>query len=40
MLKDLKTILTRPSSSMLEDAFGVVTLFVLLFAGLHLPVFS
>jgi hypothetical protein len=37
MLKEVKTVLARSSHTMIEDALGVVTLFVLLIAGLNLP---
>ena len=37
MLKDVKTVLARSSQTVIEDALGVVTLFVLLIAGLNLP---
>jgi hypothetical protein len=37
MLKDVKAVLARSSQTVIEDALGVVTLFVLLFAGLNLP---
>jgi hypothetical protein len=37
MLNDLKTTLARCAPTMIEDAFGVVALFALLIAGLHLP---
>lgn len=37
MLKEAGTVLARSPRAVLEDALGVVTLFVLLIAGLHLP---
>jgi len=37
MLNDLKSILSRSSDTLLEDALGVVSLFTLLVAGLYLP---
>ncbi|MEY3309135.1 MAG: hypothetical protein RLZZ413_3173 [Pseudomonadota bacterium] len=37
MLKEVKTALARSSHTVIEDALGVVTLFVLLIAGLNLP---
>jgi hypothetical protein len=37
MLKEVKTVLARSSHTVIEDALGVVTLFVLLIAGLNLP---
>ena len=37
MLKEVKTVLARSSHTMIEAALGVVTLFVLLIAGLNLP---
>jgi hypothetical protein len=36
MLKEVKTVLARSSATVAEDALGVVTLFVLLIAGLSL----
>lgn len=36
MLQELKDILVRSEASVLADALGVVSLFVLLFAGLSL----
>ena len=36
MLKEVKTVLALSSHTMIEDALGVVTLFVLLIAGLNL----
>ena len=36
MLKELKDILARSQATLLEDALGVISLFVLLFAGLSL----
>jgi len=39
MLKDVRTVLARSSHTVIEDALGVVTLFVLLIAGLNLPQF-
>jgi hypothetical protein len=40
MIKRLKSARAESSFTVVEDALGVITLFVLLFAGLHLPVFS
>ena len=37
MLNDLKSILSRSSDTLLEDALGVASLFTLLVAGLYLP---
>jgi hypothetical protein len=37
MLKEAGTVLARSPRAVCEDALGVVTLFVLLIAGLHLP---
>ena len=39
MLNDLKSTLSRCAPTLAEDALGVVTLFTLLIAGLHLPFF-
>ena len=36
MFAEIKTILSRSSPAFLEDAFGVASLFLLLFAGLTL----
>ena len=36
MFVEIKSILSRSSSTFLEDAFGVASLFLLLFAGLTL----
>lgn len=36
MLKELKEIFARSHATLLEDALGVISLFVLLFAGLSL----
>ncbi len=41
MLNDLKTALTDSYPTLIQDAFGVLTLFALLVAGLHLvPVYA
>jgi hypothetical protein len=40
LLNDLKAVLSRSSLTIAEDALGVVALFILLVAGLHLPVFA
>ena len=40
MLDDVKAALARSPATLLEDLAGVVTLFALLVAGLHLPLFS
>ena len=40
MLKEIRTVLARSSATIAEDALGVVTLFVLLIAGLNLPLFA
>jgi hypothetical protein len=40
MLNDLKSALLRSTPTLAEDALGVVTLFALLIAGLHLPFFA
>ncbi len=37
MLKEAGTVLARSPRAVFEDALGVMTLFVLLIAGLHLP---
>jgi hypothetical protein len=37
MIAQFKAIVTRSSDTLLEDAIGVASLFVLLFAGLSLP---
>ncbi|MGB8811987.1 MAG: hypothetical protein WCC57_02275 [Paracoccaceae bacterium] len=37
MLNELKSILSRSSDTLIEDALGVVSLFTLLIAGLYLP---
>ncbi len=39
MLSDIKTVLVRSSSTLAEDAIGVVALFALLIAGLNIPHF-
>ena len=39
-LEEVKDALARSSANVIEDALGVVTLFVLLFAGLNLPLFT
>lgn len=36
MFNQIKEILTRPQTPLLEDGLGAATLFVLLFAGLTL----
>ncbi len=36
MLKEVKAIFARSSSTLIEDAIGTVAIFTLLFAGLHL----
>ena len=36
MLQELKDILARAEASLMADALGVISLFVLLFAGLSL----
>jgi hypothetical protein len=36
MLNDLKDVLARARLTAIEDGAGVVALFVILFAGLHL----
>ena len=36
MLQELKDILARSKASLVADALGVISLFVLLFAGLSL----
>jgi hypothetical protein len=40
MLDDVKAALARSPATLVEDLAGVVTLFALLVAGLHLPLFS
>ena len=40
MIDDVKTVLARSAGTIAEDALGVVTLFVLLIAGLNLPLFA
>lgn len=37
MLKEVKDVFARSSATLIEDALGVLSLFVLLIAGLHLP---
>lgn len=37
MIAELKAVAARSSDTLLEDAFGVVSLFALLIAGLFLP---
>ncbi|WP_267899581.1 hypothetical protein [Gemmobacter lutimaris] len=37
MLKEVKAIITRSRATMLEDAVGAISLFVLLIVGLNLP---
>lgn len=37
MLDSVKALLTREATSSLEDALGVISLFVLLFAVLFMP---
>lgn len=36
MLKEVKAIVSRSSSTLMEDAIGTIVIFTLLFAGLHL----
>lgn len=36
MLKEVKAIVARSSSSLIEDAIGTAAIFSLLFLGLHL----
>jgi hypothetical protein len=38
-LKTLKSIATRSQDTLLQDAAGVAALIVMLFVGLHFPVF-
>lgn len=40
MLHKARTTLMQPSSSLWQDAVGAVALFVMLIAGLHLPLFA
>ena len=40
MLNDIRTVLSRSSTTVAEDALGVIALFVLLIAGLNLPYFA
>ena len=35
MLKEVKAIVARSSSSMIEDALGTIVIFAVLFVGLH-----
>lgn len=37
MIAEIKAVATRSSSTLLEDAFGVLALFAVLVAGLSLP---
>lgn len=37
MLTQVKDIVNRSQSTLLQDAAGIVALVVMLFAGLHLP---
>lgn len=37
MMDPIKTYLSRAESSLMEDAFGLVALIVILVGGLHLP---
>ena len=39
MLKDMKALITRSGATAVEDAFGALCLFTLLFIGLSLPGF-
>jgi hypothetical protein len=36
MLNDIKTILTNSRATLLEDSLGLIALFTMLLAGLHL----
>ena len=36
MLKEVKAVVARSSSTLMEDAIGTIVIFTLLFAGLHL----
>ena len=38
MLTQIKTVITRSHSTILQDAVGVVSLVVMLMVALHLPV--
>ena len=37
MIRDVQSILERSSETLVEDALGAASLFLLLFAGLALP---
>lgn len=37
MLNEVRSVLSRSSDTLIEDALGVISLFVLLVAGLCLP---
>lgn len=37
MVKDLKTIITSNTSTLVEDALGICALMVILVVGLYLP---
>ena len=37
MFHEIKTVLTRSSDTLIEDSVGVISLFLLLIAGLYLP---
>jgi hypothetical protein len=37
MIAEIKAVARRSSSTLIEDLLGVVSLFVILFAGLSLP---
>jgi hypothetical protein len=39
MITEIKAVAARSSSTLLEDAFGVLSLFAVLIAGLSLPAF-
>jgi hypothetical protein len=39
MIAEIKAVAARSSSTLIEDVLGVMSLFVLLFAGLSLPSF-
>lgn len=40
MLKQTRKTLMQPANGFWQDAIGAVALFVMLFAGLHLPLLS
>ncbi|MEM9523795.1 MAG: hypothetical protein AAF982_07335 [Pseudomonadota bacterium] len=40
MLNDIKTVLVHSSDTLLQDAFGVLALTVMLMVFLHLPIFA